>query len=324
MCIRDSYDGDSLANHMAPDADYLNSLNWITVRFTDSDLGLKILWDVRLDDPTDGDYPYEYLEDLNDFDINGKSSDESLIIQNPYLDGDEGDTRVLYRGAYNAPITSSNLSLIYNNPGSKDPTTPLTRYQLLHEITDTTFALGQETLTPEAQFCRIAPWITDSPRGELFDRILPDDVPVPELTIPYIDDNKLPERFEPRENGIGITCFGNKFTIDKTLNNDHTGDIMLSAADLNEATMNTLTEKIIKPPRLDINVSRFSQAFTPGFGSPRLTHQSFDDMLLSRPDLGFLKGRLQFCLTATDITTCLLYTSPSPRDRQKSRMPSSA
>ena len=25
-----------------------------------------------------------------------------------------------------------------------------------------------------------------------------------------------------------------------------------------------------------------------------------------------------------DFTTCLLYTSPSPRDRQKSRMPSSA
>ena len=25
-----------------------------------------------------------------------------------------------------------------------------------------------------------------------------------------------------------------------------------------------------------------------------------------------------------DISTCLLYTSPSPRDRQKSRMPSSA
>ena len=33
-------------------------------------------------------------------------------------------------------------------------------------------------------------------------------------------------------------------------------------------------------------------------------------------------------LTNTDLTTlytvCLLYTSPSPRDRQKSRMPSSA
>ena len=28
--------------------------------------------------------------------------------------------------------------------------------------------------------------------------------------------------------------------------------------------------------------------------------------------------------STTDIDTCLLYTSPSPRDRQKSRMPSSA
>ena len=28
--------------------------------------------------------------------------------------------------------------------------------------------------------------------------------------------------------------------------------------------------------------------------------------------------------TITAITVCLLYTSPSPRDRQKSRMPSSA
>ena len=29
-------------------------------------------------------------------------------------------------------------------------------------------------------------------------------------------------------------------------------------------------------------------------------------------------------LTAHEADTCLLYTSPSPRDRQKSRMPSSA
>ena len=29
-------------------------------------------------------------------------------------------------------------------------------------------------------------------------------------------------------------------------------------------------------------------------------------------------------ITALDKTDCLLYTSPSPRDRQKSRMPSSA
>ena len=32
----------------------------------------------------------------------------------------------------------------------------------------------------------------------------------------------------------------------------------------------------------------------------------------------------QFTASRTGITACLLYTSPSPRDRQKSRMPSSA
>ena len=30
------------------------------------------------------------------------------------------------------------------------------------------------------------------------------------------------------------------------------------------------------------------------------------------------------CFATNDIFTCLLYTSPSPRDREKSRMPSSA
>ena len=38
---------------------------------------------------------------------------------------------------------------------------------------------------------------------------------------------------------------------------------------------------------------------------------------------GTLKGGSAKGTTATD-TFCLLYTSPSPRDRQKSRMPSSA
>ena len=33
---------------------------------------------------------------------------------------------------------------------------------------------------------------------------------------------------------------------------------------------------------------------------------------------------LQNCLQQCSTNTCLLYTSPSPRDRQKSRMPSSA
>ena len=35
-------------------------------------------------------------------------------------------------------------------------------------------------------------------------------------------------------------------------------------------------------------------------------------------------GRVMAELKARHATTCLLYTSPSPRDRQKSRMPSSA
>ena len=36
------------------------------------------------------------------------------------------------------------------------------------------------------------------------------------------------------------------------------------------------------------------------------------------------KLKLVFWLTRLPSSTCLLYTSPSPRDRQKSRMPSSA
>ena len=39
---------------------------------------------------------------------------------------------------------------------------------------------------------------------------------------------------------------------------------------------------------------------------------------------GRFKGSTAGAADATRIITCLLYTSPSPRDRQKSRMPSSA
>ena len=40
----------------------------------------------------------------------------------------------------------------------------------------------------------------------------------------------------------------------------------------------------------------------------------------------FVDGLIDLCVIAIPNTpnTCLLYTSPSPRDRQKSRMPSSA
>ena len=39
---------------------------------------------------------------------------------------------------------------------------------------------------------------------------------------------------------------------------------------------------------------------------------------------GLLSGDLNGGLPANKITACLLYTSPSPRDRTTSRMPSSA
>ena len=43
---------------------------------------------------------------------------------------------------------------------------------------------------------------------------------------------------------------------------------------------------------------------------------------LNNVDLSIEKG--EFCCIVGQSGSCLLYTSPSPRDRQKSRMPSSA
>ena len=43
--------------------------------------------------------------------------------------------------------------------------------------------------------------------------------------------------------------------------------------------------------------------------------------IYSNPQTGTTYAQLEVC---GDINGCLLYTSPSPRDRQKSRMPSSA
>ena len=44
--------------------------------------------------------------------------------------------------------------------------------------------------------------------------------------------------------------------------------------------------------------------------------------LCAMPELGFTPGSCRVCVI--EIEGCLLYTSPSPRDRQRSRMPSSA
>ena len=57
---------------------------------------------------------------------------------------------------------------------------------------------------------------------------------------------------------------------------------------------------------------------------------TFRQLLMSQPMLSqeyqsfFRTGYVDNDSKLADFTACLLYTSPSPRDRQKSRMPSSA
>ena len=47
-------------------------------------------------------------------------------------------------------------------------------------------------------------------------------------------------------------------------------------------------------------------------------------VLRSLIEIIFSAGNLEVIILAGNTNDCLLYTSPSPRDRQKSRMPSSA
>ena len=75
-------------------------------------------------------------------------------------------------------------------------------------------------------------------------------------------------------------------------------------------------------------VRRRQQAF--GAGSPLGKHNVVSALMFvfrSEGFMGLFKG-LSLNLfknpIATAVSFCLLYTSPSPRDRQKSRMPSSA
>ena len=49
-----------------------------------------------------------------------------------------------------------------------------------------------------------------------------------------------------------------------------------------------------------------------------------DTIYADKADASDTSKMPSFGLALKNIDTCLLYTSPSPRDRQKSRMPSSA
>ena len=61
-------------------------------------------------------------------------------------------------------------------------------------------------------------------------------------------------------------------------------------------------------------------------GATGATGQELVKLLLNDPNFSkvtiFVRKRPR--IKHEKLTTCLLYTSPSPRDRQKSRMPSSA
>ena len=60
--------------------------------------------------------------------------------------------------------------------------------------------------------------------------------------------------------------------------------------------------------------------FIPQGSNKKFYIDNFD----SAPIFGFLDGEKVLKLQLDHIYTCLLYTSPSPRDSRKSRMPSSA
>ena len=57
------------------------------------------------------------------------------------------------------------------------------------------------------------------------------------------------------------------------------------------------------------------------FGNPGTTELPIMDALTEHPDLNYMMSMQESLVV---YMACLLYTSPSPRDRQKSRMPSSA
>ena len=67
----------------------------------------------------------------------------------------------------------------------------------------------------------------------------------------------------------------------------------------------------------------FKQMIDLGFGSAASVPGAVGDKSIKHVDLVFL-ALFGLATVLALATACLLYTSPSPRDRQKSRMPSSA
>ena len=96
------------------------------------------------------------------------------------------------------------------------------------------------------------------------------------------------------------------------LNNDHTTETLREELDVLYTEMGTLTS-IEEPTEEDTAAIEAKQEKIDE------KHQEIDNRLCVVT--GVITGVLE---TYEKSASCLLYTSPSPRDRQKSRMPSSA
>ena len=95
---------------------------------------------------------------------------------------------------------------------------------------------------------------------------------------------------------------------------------------LNEkrTTSNKFGNGILQPRKEQIErgIDTIAAALVPPLRINDVSHEDFElGAVATDPPLRFPKSLLS---DLTNIPFCLLYTSPSPRDRQKSRMPSSA
>ena len=121
----------------------------------------------------------------------------------------------------------------------------------------------------------------------------------------------------------------------------HNGTFQISApptvVDANTITISVTNPDVDSTDYDDANTSGYAGVFTDRFTATATSPFLVGDRLLSSswdesttltissineasPTVAYLSG----CIKRLELGTCLLYTSPSPRDRQKSRMPSSA
>eukprot|EP00828_Plagiopyla_frontata_P047653 TRINITY_DN8872_c0_g1_i1.p3 TRINITY_DN8872_c0_g1~~TRINITY_DN8872_c0_g1_i1.p3 ORF type:complete len:101 (-),score=27.59 TRINITY_DN8872_c0_g1_i1:13-315(-) len=75
---------------------------------------------------------------------------------------------------------------------------------------------------------------------------------------------------------------------------------------------------------MDIEAPRVAKAAKPGQFIIIKNDEKGERIPLTIADYDKEKGTVTIVFQTVGNSTCLLYTSPSPRDRQKSRMPSSA